>query len=114
MPTVQTPTAAEPDRLHQLLEEAFASPRLRPAPERRSQLEIALRAEIRRLIPLVQAQADRINRGTRAWYSRDRTLADARDELTQGLSPSSLAACLRLTALACMVRTLDEFAGGES
>ncbi|NEB73897.1 hypothetical protein G3I40_01380 [Streptomyces sp. SID14478] len=110
---MRTPTAAEHDGLDQLLDEAFSSPRIRPAPERRSQLDVALRMEIRRLIPVVQAQADRISRGTRAWYSRDKTLAEARDELKQGLSPSSLAACLRLTALARVVCALDDFAGGE-
>ncbi|MFI0236309.1 DUF6415 family natural product biosynthesis protein [Streptomyces sp. NPDC016845] len=112
--THELPAPAEPSKLHALLDEAGAAPRTRPSPERRSQLDIELRAEIRRLIPLVQRQADRINHGTRAWYSRDKALAEARDELTQGLSPSSLGGSLRLAALGRVVRGLDQFAGGES
>ncbi|WP_405634482.1 hypothetical protein OHB53_09805 [Streptomyces sp. NBC_00056] len=37
----------------------------------------------------------------------------AREELTKGLSPSSLAACLTITELARRLRALDEFVGGE-
>ncbi|MFZ3558179.1 DUF6415 family natural product biosynthesis protein [Streptomyces sp. BH055] len=114
MPTTQDPTAATPDGLHELLGEAFAAPRERPDLKRRTELDLGLRNELRRLIPLVQAQIDRINHGTRAWYSRDKALYDAHDELKQGLSPSPLAGCLRLTALARSVRALDQFAGGES
>jgi hypothetical protein len=113
MPSVQPPTTVEPRSLSQLLDEAFNSPRVRPEPARRCQLDFALRVELHRLLPLVQGQADRIDRGTRAWYSRDKALGDARDALSTGLSPSSLAACIKLTALARIVRTLDEYAGGE-
>ncbi|MGY0023770.1 DUF6415 family natural product biosynthesis protein [Streptomyces sp. YJ-C3] len=115
MTTIQDPPPqTEASRLRRLLDDAGSAPRKRPSPEQRSKLDIALRAEIRRLMPLVQTQADRLNRGNRAWYSRDRALADAAEELKQGLSPSSLAGSLRLAALGRMVRTLDQFAGGES
>lgn len=100
--------------LAELLDEAGSAPRVRPDAVRRTELDHRLRAELRRLVPLVEAQAAKLNRGTREWYSRDKALADARDALTTGLSPSSLAACLKLTALARAVRTLDEYAGGES
>jgi hypothetical protein len=113
--THQAPTQTPPARaLDALLAEAGASSRTRPAPERRTELDHQLRAELRRLMPRVQRQADELNRGTRAWYSRDKALSDARDALRTGLSPSSLAACLRLTELARAVRALDELAGGES
>jgi hypothetical protein len=114
MSSVQTPTAADSAALRQLLDEAGAAPRLRPTPERRTEIDHALRAVLHRLTPRVQEQADRLNRGTRAWYARDRALAEAREALRTGLSPSSLAACLRLTELARAVRALDEFTGGPS
>src|SRR4051794_30757899 len=101
-------------QLSTLLAEADDALRTRPSPERRSRLDIELRAEIRRLIPRVQRQADRLDHSTRAWYSRDKALNEARGELTQGLSPSALAASLRLAALARVVRSLDRFAGGDS
>ncbi|MZD09887.1 hypothetical protein GTW43_33110 [Streptomyces sp. SID5785] len=97
-----------------LLNEAGAAPRTRPGAARRTELDHRLRAELRRLVPLVEAQAAELNRGTREWYSRDKALEVACDALTTGLSPSSLAACLKLTALARAVRTLDEYADGES
>lgn len=97
-----------------LLEEAGAAVRTRPQAERRTELDHQLRAEIRRLIPRVQEQADALNRGTRAWYGRDRVLADARQQLAEGLSPSTLSACLRLDDLARVARTLNEYAGGDA
>ncbi|WP_306323729.1 MULTISPECIES: DUF6415 family natural product biosynthesis protein [unclassified Streptomyces] len=114
MPTTQDPATAASKPLPGILDEASAAPRTRPDLQRRTELDIRLRTELRRLIPLVQAQADRINHGTRAWYSRDKALYDASEELKRGLSPSPLAGCLRIGALARSVRTLDEFAGGES
>lgn len=95
-----------------LLDEAFSAVRTRPGTTRRTELDHALRAELRRLMPIVQEQADRTNRGTRDWYSRDRALGDARDALKTGLSPSPLAACMRLAELARAVRTLDTYVGG--
>lgn len=105
-----TPT----ERRGALLDEAGAAPRTRPAPERRTELDHQLRAELRHLIQDVQAQADSLCRGTRDWYSRDKALADAREELADGLSPSSLAACMKLTALARAVRALDNLARGDA
>jgi hypothetical protein len=114
MPSVQSSLAADPGALQQLLDEASESPQIRPTPVRRTELDHLLRAELRRLTPRVQAQADRINPGTRAWYSRDKALGEARGLLSAGLSPSALAASLHLAALARTVRTLDEFAGGAA
>ncbi|MDQ8707498.1 DUF6415 family natural product biosynthesis protein [Streptomyces sp. LHD-70] len=113
MLSVPTPTPAEPVTLPALLDEAFSSTRIRPEPARQAELERQLRAEADRLVPLVQAQADRINRGTRAWYSRDKALADAREALAT-TSTGSLAACRALAQLARSVRALDEYAGGEA
>jgi hypothetical protein len=110
MPSVRTSVAAESSPLHQLLDEAGAAPRVRPVPARRTELDHLLRAELRRLIPRVEEQAVGIDRGTRDWYGRDKALDDARDALTTGLSPSSLAACIKLSELARSVRVLDAYA----
>lgn len=103
-----------PDALVALLAEAFIAARTLPASDRRAELDVQLRAEAGRLMPLVQAQADRLNRGTCAWYSRDKALSDTRDALATPLSASSLAACSGLAQLARSVRVLGEYAGGEA
>ncbi|MDR3079796.1 MAG: DUF6415 family natural product biosynthesis protein [Streptomyces sp.] len=109
-----TRTVHDADRLQQLLDEAGAAPRARPAPEQRTELDHQLRAELRYFMPIVEEQAANIPRGERDWYSRDKALADARDALATGLSPSNLAACIKLSELARSVRTLAGFAGGAS
>lgn len=102
------------DGLAALLQEAGAATRMRPDTEHRTELDHQLRAHLRRLVQLVTAQRDGLTPRTRDWYARDAALEDACAELAGGLSPSPLAACLKLASLARSVRTLDQYAGGES
>ncbi|WP_329583157.1 DUF6415 family natural product biosynthesis protein [Streptomyces sp. NBC_01361] len=114
MPTTQPRTLDAPDRIPALLADAFSANQDRPDRRAREQLSLELRSEIRRLLPKVQAQMDSLTPRTRAWYARDTAIDAARDELSKGLSPSTLAACLTITELGRRLRALDEFAGGES
>ncbi|PJN05534.1 hypothetical protein CG723_44270 [Streptomyces sp. CB01635] len=84
-----------------------------PGLARLQELNLEIRAELRRLIPLVQRQVDQINPRTTAWYSRERAIANTQGELTEGLSPSPLAAALAVAELGRCLRTLDQFAGGD-
>ncbi|MEV5611508.1 DUF6415 family natural product biosynthesis protein [Streptomyces sp. NPDC052225] len=114
MPT-HTPAPSTADRtpVPELLSAAFSAIRERPDLNYSRTLNHQLRAEIRRLLPKVQAQMDAITPRTRAWYARDKAIDLASQELDKGISPSPLAAYMALSELGRRLHELDEFAGGE-
>ncbi|WP_420034717.1 DUF6415 family natural product biosynthesis protein [Streptomyces sp. cg28] len=116
MPTIQNPApeTAEKLPLPDLMKAALGATRERPDETVRARLNLQLRTEIGRLLPLVQAQMDAITPRTRAWYARDAAIDLAKDELAKQIGPSPTAAGLSLASLARSLHTLDEFAGGES
>ncbi|MFC9537276.1 DUF6415 family natural product biosynthesis protein [Streptomyces sp. NPDC057717] len=114
MPTTEdAPATQSAVRIPELIQEAMSVTRTIPGLARLQELNLVIRAELRHLIPRVQSQADQITHGTTAFYARERAIADAEDELSQGLSPSPLAAALAVAALGRCLRTLDQFAGGD-
>lgn len=114
MPTTEdAPVTESAGRIPELIQEAMSVTRTVPGLPRLQELNLLIRAELRYLIPRVQTQVDQITPGTTAFYARERAIADTEDELSQGLSPSPLAAALALAALGRCLRTLDQFAGGD-
>lgn len=97
-----------------LLKAAFAAQLEGMDAVARTKLTLQLRAEIRSLLPKVQAQMDALTPRTRDWYARDMAIHAAKEELTKGLSPSPMAAYLTLAELGRRLKALDQFAGGES
>ncbi|MYT68286.1 MULTISPECIES: DUF6415 family natural product biosynthesis protein [unclassified Streptomyces] len=116
MPTIENPPPAPAERMSipDLLQAALGAVRDRPDDALRARIDLELRVEVRRLLPLVQAQMDATTPRTRAWHARDKAIDTARQELARPIGPSPLAAGIALADLGRSMRTLDEFAGGES
>ncbi|MFJ9036025.1 hypothetical protein ACIRF8_05495 [Streptomyces sp. NPDC102406] len=110
----QTPQAETRVRRAALLQAAFSAIRDRPETATRDELNLALRAEFRVLLPIVQTQMEAITPRTRDWYARDMAIHAANEELARGLSPSPLAAYLTLAELGRRLHVLDVLAGGGS
>ncbi|MFF1594271.1 DUF6415 family natural product biosynthesis protein [Streptomyces sp. NPDC058286] len=113
MPTTEDAPAPTAGRVPELIQEAMSVTRTVPGLPRLQELNLEIRAELRRLIPRVERQTEQITPRTTAWYSRERAIAQTQGELSQGLSPSPLAAALAIAELGRCLRTLDQFAGGE-
>ncbi|MGA6223447.1 DUF6415 family natural product biosynthesis protein [Streptomyces umbrinus] len=106
-------TEAQPDSLTELIEEGLAAAGILPTYERVNQLNKQLRTEIDHLIPVVQKQADRLNRGTTAWYSRQRCVDDARRTLQDGLGHGLRSAALQVRELARQCGALARYADSQ-
>ncbi|MFF1685337.1 MULTISPECIES: DUF6415 family natural product biosynthesis protein [unclassified Streptomyces] len=113
MPTTEDAPAPAAGRIPELIQEAMSVTRTVPGLPRLQELNLEIRAELRCLISRVQKQAEQINPRTTACYSRDRAIATTQGELSQGLSPSPLAAALAVAELGRCLRTLDQFVGGD-
>ncbi|MET7543986.1 DUF6415 family natural product biosynthesis protein [Streptomyces sp. NPDC005507] len=113
MPITDGAPAPADSRVPELIQEAMSVTRTVPGLSRLQELNLEIRAELRRLIPRVERQTEQITPRTTAWYSRERAIAQTQGELSQGLSPSPLAAALAIAELGRCLRTLDQFAGGE-
>lgn len=108
--------SAEPDSLNKLIDEGLDAAGILPPYERVVQLDKQLRAEIDRLLPVVQQQADRLNRGTTDWFSRQSVVDDARRTLREGLGHGLRSAGLQVRELARQCGALARYAhstGGD-
>lgn len=99
--------------LDALITEAFAATRVLPTIRRCEELDRELRAQIERLVPIVQAQADHINRGEPDWYSRQRLLDNTTDALAEDLGSGLMSAAMHVQALARHCAGLARYAGGR-
>lgn len=91
-----------------LVDEAIAAPALLPPLARLEELNEQLRAKLAELVPVVQGQADGLNRGTTAWDRRARALRGTRNALVEELSGDRRFAAMQVTELG---RRLNELAG---
>ncbi|MGW6268492.1 MULTISPECIES: DUF6415 family natural product biosynthesis protein [unclassified Streptomyces] len=92
------------------LAEALTAHRTLPARERLVELDRELRAELAHFMPLVQRQADDLNRGTIAWNMRVHALNASRNALACELSMSSLHAAMDVAELGRRLRELVGYA----
>lgn len=102
--------SAEPDSLNELIEEGLAAAGILPTYERVNQLNKLLRVEIDRLIPVVQKQADGLNRGTTDWWARQSVVDDAKRVLQDGLGHGLRSAAVQVHELARQCGALARFA----
>ncbi|MFJ8929195.1 DUF6415 family natural product biosynthesis protein [Streptomyces sp. NPDC102364] len=92
-----------------LIDEATAATGILPPHDRLVDLAAQLRTELRDLIPVVQARADGMNRGTTDWYSCDRALAGARETLEGDLGVGLRSAALHVASLGRFLGVLDAY-----
>lgn len=94
-----------------LIAEALTATRIPPTIDRCEHLNAQLRARIAALIPVVQGQADRMDRGHVGWYNRRRLLDHTQATLGQGLGAGLMSAALHVEELARHCRALARYAG---
>jgi len=105
-----TEPAAASDTLDTLIDEALAAARILPTRERCEHLNRELRAALAQLMPAVQAQADRIDRGDVAWWVRQRAIDGTANTLTEDLGPGLVSAASHIHTLARHCRALADYA----
>lgn len=94
----------------ELISEALAAAGLLPPLERLAELDDQLRTRLATLTPVVQKQADELNRGTTAWYSRARALQATRNALTEPLSGDRRYAAMQAAELGRRLNELSNYA----
>ncbi|MCZ4511577.1 DUF6415 family natural product biosynthesis protein [Streptomyces sp. ActVer] len=103
-------TEAQPDSLTELIEEGLAAAGILPTHLRVTQLDEQLRVEIERLIPVVQEQADQLNKGTTDWYLQQRVVDDAKRTLQDGPGNGLRSAAMQVRELARQCGALARYA----
>ncbi|MFD9193009.1 DUF6415 family natural product biosynthesis protein [Streptomyces phaeochromogenes] len=106
----ETDTTAQPDSLTELIEEGLAAAGILPTHHRVDQLDKQLRVEMDRLLPVVQAQADRLNKGTPDWYLQQRVIDSARRTLQDGPGDGLRSAAMQVRELALQCAALARYA----
>lgn len=98
-----------------LVTEALSATGALPVESRVTELDEQLRAEINRLIPIVQDKVDALNRGTREWYGAQSSIDWARDAVLVKLPEGGrLAGALHIGELARRLCDLQQREGVES
>lgn len=98
------------DAVQQLITEALGATGVLPPLQRLAELDEQLRAEIERLLPVVQQRLDQAPPRTREWYALDRVLVDAREVLTFRRPSAPLAGSIQVAELArklCALRQAE-------
>ncbi|MGW1614425.1 DUF6415 family natural product biosynthesis protein [Streptomyces sp. NPDC002285] len=83
-----------------LIEEGLAAAGILPPYERLVELDQLLRVAIGELLPVAQAAADTLNRGTPAWYTCQKAVDEARRTLDGDLGIGLRSAALHVAELA--------------
>lgn len=83
-----------------LIKEGLAAAGILPPYERLVELDEQLRAAINEILPVAQQAADKLNRGTPEWYSRQRAIDEARKALDSDLGIGLRSAALHVAELA--------------
>lgn len=97
-----------------LVEEAIAASGLLPPLVRLAELDEQLRAQLGDLLPVVQAQADGLNRGTTAWDRRARALRGTRNALAEEFSSDRRFAAMQVSELGRRLNELDGYSAGDA
>nr|WTC07064.1 DUF6415 family natural product biosynthesis protein [Streptomyces anthocyanicus] len=96
------------DRISHLIAEALGATGILPPMARLEELDRALRAEIERLVLLVQRRADAKPQGSRDWYRLVQTAERAADTLNFQMGTAPLAGAIHVAHLARHVHELRE------
>ena len=100
MTTGRTDNAAGRVDTQGLIEEGLAATGILPTYERLVELDEQLRAAIEKLLPVAQAKADKLNRGTPEWYARQTAIDEARKALAGNLGAGLRSAAVHVAELA--------------
>ncbi|MEU8756196.1 DUF6415 family natural product biosynthesis protein [Streptomyces chartreusis] len=95
----RTSAAARAD-VDALIDEGLAATGILPTYERLVELDEQLRAAIDKALPVAQAKADELNRGTPEWYSRQTAIDEARKVLAGNLGAGLRSAAMHVAELA--------------
>lgn len=109
MATTQQPIDA--DDVAHLIEEALGATGILPPMSRLVELDKLLRAEIERLVTVVQRKADATPLRSREWYTLVQAADRAEDALQYQIGAAPLAGAIHVGELARRIRELRE-AGG--
>ncbi|MEV7793441.1 DUF6415 family natural product biosynthesis protein [Streptomyces sp. NPDC087512] len=104
---------ADTDEISQLITEALGATGILPPMDRLVQLDGLLRAEITRLVPLVQRAADAVPLRSRDWYRLIQTSERAEDALGFQIGAAPLAGAIQVAELARRVHELRDALGGR-
>ncbi|MEV7796543.1 DUF6415 family natural product biosynthesis protein [Streptomyces sp. NPDC087512] len=104
--TQQQPVDA--DKISRLIAEALSATGILPPMDRLVQLDELLRAEIERLVPLVQRRADAVSLRSRDWYKLIQTAERAEDAAQFQIGTTPLAGAIHVAELARWVHELRE------
>ncbi|MCM8553995.1 DUF6415 family natural product biosynthesis protein [Streptomyces sp. STCH 565 A] len=94
------------DKISELISEALAANGILPPMSRLEALDTALRAEIERLVPLAQRQADATPLRSRDWYALIQAAERAEDAIQYRIGSAPLAGAIHVGTLAERVREL--------
>ncbi|MHC0432304.1 DUF6415 family natural product biosynthesis protein [Streptomyces sp. O3] len=108
--TPETRTSTSPRAMVEIIAEGLDATGVLPPYERLVELDELLRAELRRLVPIVQQRTDKLYRGGPQWYGQQRVLDGARHALMNGLGAGLRSAALQVHSLARYARWLAEYA----
>lgn len=106
-----TPQPVDADDVAHLIEEALGATGILPPMARLEELDKLLRAEIERLVPVVQRQADATPLRSREWYMLIQAAERAEDALQYQIGAAPLAGAIHVGELARRVRELRDAAG---
>ncbi|MFJ7238202.1 DUF6415 family natural product biosynthesis protein [Streptomyces olivaceus] len=100
------------DVISELISEALGATGILPPMSRLEELDKALRAEIERLVPLVQRQADATPLRSRDWYAMIQAAERAEDAIQYRLGTAPLAGAIHVGGLAERVTELRAVVDG--
>jgi hypothetical protein len=103
-----TQQSVDADEISRLIAEALGATGILPPMDRLNQLDELLRAEIKRLVPLVQQRADTVPLRSRDWYKLIQTAERAEDAMQFQLGTTPLAGAIHVGELARWVHELRE------
>ena len=106
--TGSTHNTADDLDVQALIDEGLAATGILPTYERLVELDTQLRTAIAEAAPQAQAAADRLNRGTREWYSLQSAIDDAHRVLEGDLGAGLRSAAVHVAELARCCHALKE------
>ncbi|MHC0430946.1 DUF6415 family natural product biosynthesis protein [Streptomyces sp. O3] len=109
-----TSTSTTSPRMSELIAEGLDATGILPPYEHLAELDKALRAELTRLVPIVQRHVDTLWRGAPDWYTQRSVLDGARDALESDLGTGLRSAATRVHQLARYCHWLAQAAGEVS
>lgn len=100
--------SVDADEIAHLIDEALGATGILPPMARLTELDQLLRAEVERLIPIVQRQADAAPLRSRQWYKLIQSAERAEDTLRYQVGAAPLVGSIQVAELARRVNEMRE------